>query len=58
MSVGEPGRRAGGPAVPDDPTVGSGLLAGPSAALNRVQAQRGSRANLSACLDDPPSAAL
>ena len=43
------------PPVPADPLL-AGLVAGPTAALNRVQAQRGIRGNLSTCLDNPPSA--
>lgn len=45
------------PPVPADPLL-AGLLAGPTAALNSVQAQRGIRGNLSTCLDNPPSATL
>ena len=45
------------PTVPADPLL-AGLVAGPSAALNSVQAQRGILGNLSACLDNPPSATL
>lgn len=45
------------PPAPADPLL-AGLAAGPSAALNSAQAQRGILGNLSACLDNPPSATL
>lgn len=45
------------PPVPADPLL-AGLAAGPTAAINSVQAQRGILGNLSACLDNPPSAML
>lgn len=43
--------------MPADPLL-AGLAAGAAAAQNSVQAQRGILGNLSACLDNPPSATL
>lgn len=43
--------------MPADPLL-AGLVSGPYTALNSAQSQRGILGNLSACLDNPPSATL
>lgn len=48
---------SGQPWVPGDPLL-AGVAARSSAALNSAQAQRGILGNLSACLNNPPSATL